>query len=60
MAKYINVKTYKRGVKRSDGKGCHCVLTGCRKDAKVSAVNVRSNRLPVWLCTLHATEHGVL
>lgn len=61
MTTYTNVRTYKRGVKRADGKGRHCVLSSCGVDAKVSALNVsRDHKLEVYLCTDHAVQHGVL
>lgn len=59
--RYTNVRTYKRGVKRADGNGRHCVLTECKADAMVSATNVgRGHQMEVYLCTDHAVRHGVL
>jgi hypothetical protein len=60
-ARYTNVRTYKRGVKRDNGQGRHCVLTACSTDAAVSALNVsRDHKMEVYLCQFHAVQHGVL
>lgn len=62
MASYTQVKVYKRGVKRANGKGCECILSHCHNTAMVSAISVREGgkRMPLTLCMEHAVEHGVI
>lgn len=50
--KYVNFRTHKRGVKKANGEGRHCM--NCSKGATATAVKKTGYlSLNVWLCSDH-------